>query len=150
MRLVLQRVSQGSVSVDGQVVGAIERGLVVLVGIGQGDTEATATRMIDKLLALRIFADDAGKMNRSVVDVGGEVLLISQFTLYADCRKGRRPAFTQAAAPAEAQRLYETCVACVRRSGARTQTGIFAADMQVSLVNDGPVTIVLDSAELGV
>ena len=148
MKLVLQRVSQGSVSVDGQVVGAIDRGLVVLVGVGQGDTETTATRIIDKLLALRIFADAAGKMNRSVVDVGGEVLMISQFTLYADCRKGRRPAFTQAAAPDEARRLYEYCVASVGRSGVRTQTGIFAADMQVSLINDGPVTIVLDSAEL--
>lgn len=148
MKLVLQRVSQGSVSVEGQVVGAIDRGLVVLVGVGQGDTETTATRMIDKLLALRIFADAAGKMNRSVVDVGGEVLMISQFTLYADCRKGRRPAFTQAAAPAEAKRLYEYCVASVRRSGVRTQMGIFAADMQVSLINDGPVTIALDSAEL--
>lgn len=104
--------------------------------------------MVDKLLGLRIFADEAGKMNRSVVEVGGGVLMISQFTLYADCRKGRRPSFIQAAAPDQAKQLYEYCVDCVRRSGVRTQTGIFAADMQVSLVNDGPVTIVLDSAEL--
>src|SRR5690606_24248594 len=97
LKLVLQRVTQGSVSVDGEVVGAIDRGLVVLVGIGQGDTDPVATRMIEKLLALRIFADEAGKMNRSVTDVGGGVLMISQFTLYADCRKGRRPAFTLAA-----------------------------------------------------
>lgn len=148
MKLVLQRVSHGAVRVDGQVVGSIDQGLVVLVGIGQGDTQATATRMVDKLLGLRIFADEAGKMNRSVVEVGGGVLMISQFTLYADCRKGRRPSFIQAAAPDQAKQLYEYCVDCVRRSGVRTQTGIFAADMQVSLVNDGPVTIVLDSAEL--
>lgn len=148
MKLVLQRVSHGEVRVDGQVVGSIDQGLVVLVGIGQGDTQATATRMVDKLLGLRIFADEAGKMNRSVVEVGGGVLMISQFTLYADCRKGRRPSFIQAAAPDQAKQLYEYCVDCVRRSGVRTQTGIFAADMQVSLVNDGPVTIVLDSAEL--
>lgn len=148
MKLVLQRVSHGEVRVDGQVIGSIDQGLVVLVGIGQGDTQATATRMVDKLLGLRIFADEAGKMNRSVVEVGGGVLMISQFTLYADCRKGRRPSFIQAAAPDQAKQLYEYCIDCVRRSGVRTQTGIFAADMQVSLVNDGPVTIVLDSAEL--
>ncbi len=133
---------------DGQVVGAIDRGLVVLVGVGQGDTDRIATRMIEKLLALRIFADEAGKMNRSVIDIGGGVLMISQFTLYADCRKGRRPAFTLAAPPDEAERLYQHCIDCVRHSGVRTEAGIFAADMQVSLINDGPVTIVLDSAEL--
>jgi D-aminoacyl-tRNA deacylase len=148
LKLVLQRVSQGSVSVGDKVVGSIDRGLVVLIGVGQGDGEETAGWMIDKLLGLRIFPDEAGKMNRSVMDVGGGVLLISQFTLYADCRKGRRPAFTSAAPPAQAEAIYRYCVDRVRRSGLRTQQGIFAADMQVALTNDGPVTIVLDSAEM--
>jgi D-aminoacyl-tRNA deacylase len=148
LKLVLQRVSHGAVSVAGEVVGSIDVGLVVLVGVGQGDTEQTVQRMIDKLLALRIFPDEAGKMNRSVIDVGGAVLMISQFTLYADCRKGRRPAFTAAATPVEAERLYRFAVDLVRQSGLQTETGIFAADMKVSLLNDGPVTIILDSAEL--
>ncbi len=148
MKLVLQRVSEGAVSVDGHVVGAIGCGLVVLVGVGQGDTDRIAERMVDKLLTLRIFPDEAGKMNRSVVDAGGGILLISQFTLYADCRKGRRPAFTSAAPPAEAERLYQYCIDRVRCAGLQTEAGIFAADMKVSLTNDGPVTIVLDSAEI--
>jgi D-tyrosyl-tRNA(Tyr) deacylase len=130
-------------------VGSIETGLVVLVGVGQGDTESIADRMIDKLLRLRIFADEAGKMNLSVADIAGGLLLISQFTLYADCRKGRRPSFTSAADPADASRLYRYFVDSVVASGLRTQAGVFAADMKVSIVNDGPVTIVLDSAELG-
>ncbi len=148
MRFLLQRVTQGQVEVDSEVVGSIGPGLVVLVGVGQGDDERVADRLIDKLLNLRIFADADGKMNLSVVDVGGEVLLVSQFTLYADCRKGRRPAFTSAAAPTDAARLYQYCVERVGRVGLTTASGIFAADMQVSLVNDGPVTILLDSAEL--
>lgn len=148
MKLVLQRVSQGSVRVDGRVVGSIDRGLVVLVGVGQGDNEQIVQRMVDKLLGLRIFPDQAGKMNRSVMEVGGGILLISQFTLYADCRKGRRPAFTSAAPPAEAEHFYRDCIERIRRHGVRTEAGIFAADMKVSLINDGPVTIVLDSAEM--
>lgn len=148
MRLVLQRVSHGAVSVGGRIVGSIDSGLVVLLGVGQGDTEPIAQRMLDKLLALRIFPGQAGKMNRSVVDTGGGILLISQFTLYADCRQGRRPAFTSAAAPDHAERIYQHCIQHVRATGLRTEAGIFAADMQVSLINDGPVTIVLDSADL--
>jgi len=145
----LQRVTAGSVAVEGSVVGAINAGLVVLIGVGEGDSESIAQRMIDKLLGLRVFADEAGKMNRSVIDINGGVLMISQFTLYADCRKGRRPSFTSALDPENAQRLYQYCVDCVTRTGLLTQTGIFAADMQVSLINDGPVTIILDSVELG-
>jgi len=149
LRLVIQRVTAGSVSVDQKIVGSIETGLVVLVGVGQGDTESIADRMVDKLLGLRIFSDEAGKMNLSVVDIAGGLLLISQFTLYADCRKGRRPSFTSAADPAEANRLYRYVVDSITASGLRTEAGIFAADMKVSIVNDGPVTIVLDAAELG-
>ena len=148
MKMLLQRVSQAAVRVDDRVVGTIDQGLVVLLGVGQGDTAAITDRMIDKLLGLRIFADEAGKMNRSVVDVGGSVLMISQFTLYADCRRGRRPAFTAAAPPELAQRLYQHAIDSVRRRGVPVATGIFAADMQVSLVNEGPVPILLDSAEI--
>jgi len=145
----LQRVTTGSVAVERNIVGSIGVGLVVLIGVGEGDSESIAQRMVDKLLGLRIFADDAGKMNRSVVDINGGVLMISQFTLYADCRKGRRPSFTSASAPETAQRLYQYCVDRVAGTGLLTQSGIFAADMQVSLINDGPVTIILDSVELG-
>lgn len=141
--------THGSVTVEGNVVGCIRQGLVVLVGVGQGDTESIARRMIEKLLDLRIFADEAGKMNRSVVDIGGELLMISQFTLYADCRKGRRPSFTAAGAPAIAQALFQSCIERANASGLKTEAGIFAADMQVLLNNDGPVTILLDSEELG-
>lgn len=141
--------THGSVTVDGAVVGSIGQGLVVLVGVGQGDTESIARRMVDKTLELRIFADDQGKMNRSVVDVGGGLLLISQFTLHADCRKGRRPSFVQAAAGPIARQIFATCVAQATLSGLKTETGIFAADMQVLLNNDGPVTILLDSDQLG-
>lgn len=149
MRFVIQRVTHGSVAVDGSVVGSIQKGMVVLVGVGQGDTESIALRMVEKMLGLRIFADGAGKMNLSVIDIGGELLMISQFTLYADCRKGRRPSFIAAGEPAIAQSLFQFCIDRVRASGLKTAAGIFAADMQVSLNNDGPVTIVLDSDELG-
>lgn len=148
MKLLLQRVSQAAVRVEDRVVGEIDQGLVVLLGVGQGDTAAITDRMIDKLLGLRIFADEAGKMNRSVVDVGGGVLMISQFTLYADCRRGRRPAFTAAAPPDLAEQLYQHAIDSVRRCGVPVAAGVFAADMQVSLINDGPVTILLDSAEV--
>ena len=116
-----------------------------MVGIGKGDTAATASGLADKTAFLRIFSDENGKMNRSVVDVGGGVLAISQFTLLADCRKGRRPAFTDAATPEIAKELYEHYIDCLKQHGLNVQTGIFAADMQVSLTNDGPVTIILDS-----
>lgn len=140
--------SQAAVTVDDQIVGSIQRGMLVLVGIGQGDTEKIVQQMIDKLLGLRVFADDHGKMNLALTDVGGELLLVSQFTLYADCKRGRRPAFTSAAEPALGRQLFDYSVVWARRSGLRVETGIFAADMQVSLVNDGPVTILLDSAEI--
>ncbi len=149
MRFVIQRVTHGSVTVEGTVVGSIQKGLVVLVGVGQGDTESIAQRMVEKMLDLRIFADEAGKMNRSVVEIGGELLMISQFTLYADCRKGRRPSFIAAGAPASAQSLFQFCIERAAKSGLKTESGIFAADMQVLLNNDGPVTIIFDSEELG-
>jgi len=145
MRAVVQRVSEASVRVDGEVAGRIGLGLVVLLGVGQGDAEADADYLADKIVNLRILADVAGQMNRSVLDVGGELLVVSQFTLYGDARKGRRPGFTDAAPPAEANRLYEHFVARVRHSGLRVETGVFGAMMDVGLVNHGPVTILLDS-----
>jgi D-tyrosyl-tRNA(Tyr) deacylase len=132
--------------VEGAIVGAIEQGLVVLLGAGQGDGDADVAYLADKIVNLRIFADDAGKMNRSVLDVAGGVLLISQFTLYGDARKGRRPAFIDALEPVAAEALYQRAVAAVRAAGVtHVATGVFRADMQVELVNDGPVTILLDS-----
>jgi D-tyrosyl-tRNA(Tyr) deacylase len=149
MRSVVQRVTRAQVTVDGAVTGAIEHGLCVLVGAGAGDGPEDVAYTADKLVNLRIFADDAGKMNRSVLDTGGGVLLISQFTLYGDARKGRRPAFIDALEPVAAERLYEDLVARVRALGvARVATGVFRADMAVELVNDGPVTILLDSKKL--
>ena len=147
LRLVIQRVTEASVTIAGECVGTIDRGLVVLIGIGQGDTVQTVDRLIEKLINLRVFADESGKMNRSVIEIKGSLLLISQFTLYADCRKGRRPAFTAAAAPDQAKTLYETFVERCRDTGVPVACGIFAADMQVSLINDGPVTILLDSSD---
>jgi D-tyrosyl-tRNA(Tyr) deacylase len=141
----VQRVSQASVSVDGAVVGRIGRGLLVLLGVGTGDTEKDADFLAEKVVNLRVFADDAGQMNRSVHDVGGGVLVVSQFTLYGDARKGRRPSYVDAAAPGEANRLYERFVASVRPSGLEVATGVFRAMMDVALVNDGPVTLLLDS-----
>ena len=143
MRALLQRVRRAQVEVAGQVIGRIDQGLLVLVCAEQGDTEAEADRLLAKILKLRIFADEAGKMNRSVQDVGGGLLLVSQFTLAADTRGGNRPSFSQAAAPAEGRRLYDHFVARARAAHPVVQTGEFAADMQVHLVNDGPVTIPL-------
>jgi len=138
---VLQRVSEASVRVDGQLIGQIGQGLLVLLCAEQGDTDALAVRLLAKILKLRIFADAAGKMNRSVQDVGGGLLVVSQFTLAADVAGGNRPSFTQAAKPDEGRRLYEHFVAQARVAHPVVQTGQFAADMKVALVNDGPITI---------
>ncbi len=141
MITVLQRVSEASVRVEGEVIGQIGQGLLVLLCAEQGDTEAVADKLLAKVLKLRIFADEAGKMNRSVQDVGGGLLVVSQFTLAADVAGGNRPSFTQAARPDEGRRLYEHFVAQARAAHPLVQTGQFAADMQVALVNDGPITI---------
>lgn len=145
MRAVLQRVSRASVTVEGRVTGAIDRGLVVLLGVAQGDGESQAAWMAQKVAGLRVFADAAGKMNLDVAQAGGALLVISQFTLLADVRSGKRPAFTGAMEPVEANRLYERVVELLRATGIRVETGVFRADMQVELVNDGPVTLVVDS-----
>lgn len=145
MRAVVQRVSRASVGVAGQTVGAIDRGLMVLLGVARGDTAQDADYLADKTAGLRIFEDDAGKMNRSVEETGGGILVVSQFTLLGDCRKGRRPGFTEAAPPELADALYESYVATLRERGIKVATGVFRADMQVALVNDGPVTLLLDS-----
>lgn len=145
MMSVLQRVREARVEVDGEVVGRIGPGLLVLVCAERGDTEAEADRLLAKLLKLRIFADSAGKMNQSVQDVGGGLLLVSQFTLAADTRGGNRPSFTSAAAPDEGRRLYDYVVAQARAAHPVVETGRFAADMQVHLVNDGPVTLLLET-----
>ena len=141
MIALLQRVRRASVTVDGACIGQIGHGLLVLLCAEQGDTDAVAERLLTKILKLRIFADEAGKMNRSVQDVGGGLLVVSQFTLAADVASGNRPSFTQAARPDEGRRLYEHFVAQARAAHPVVQTGQFAADMQVALVNDGPVTI---------
>jgi len=148
MRVLLQRVSAGKVSVDGEVVGRIGRGLVLLVGVGQGDTETDVDRLADKAVGLRIFSDEAGKFNHSLLDVRGGVLVVSQFTLYADSRKGRRPSFTDAAPQDRAQGLFDYFVARLRELGVNpVATGRFGAHMAVEIHNDGPVTIWLDSRE---
>ena len=149
MRFLLQRVSEASVVVDGETLGSIERGYLLLVGVGQGDTEAEADRLCDKLVNLRLFPDERGRFDRSVLDVTGGVLVVSQFTLYGDARKGRRPSFTDAAAPDLASPLCDYVAERLRDLGVqRVETGRFGADMKVSLRNDGPVTLMLDSAEL--
>ncbi len=145
MRAVLQRVARASVTVDGQIVGQIGRGWLVLLGVAQGDTDADADRLAEKIAGLRAFEDDQGKMNCSVGDVDGSVLVVSQFTLLADCRKGRRPSFDEAADPAEAERLYLRFADRVAANGLPVAKGVFRAMMQVELVNDGPVTFLLDS-----
>ena len=147
MRAVVQRVSAASVEVDGTVVGAIEAGLLVLVGVGHGDGPGDADVMADKIAGLRIFRDPEGRMNLSVAEVGGGVLVVSQFTLLADIRRGRRPSFTDAADPDRAEPLVARLVARLEVGGVRTATGRFGAMMAVSLVNDGPVTIVIDVAD---
>jgi D-tyrosyl-tRNA(Tyr) deacylase len=147
MRAVVQRVKEATVSVDGQVVGRIGRGLLVLLGVGVGDSDAFASTMADKVANLRIFADDQGQMNRSVLDVAGEVLVVSQFTLLGDARRGRRPSYVDAAPPEEANRLYERFVTETRARGLHVETGVFRAMMDVGLVNEGPVTILLDTGK---
>lgn len=147
MRALLQRVSRGSVVVDGQVLGRIGRGLVALIGIAHQDDERVAEAMAGRIVNLRIFEDKAGKFNLSALDVGAEILAVSQFTLYADTRRGRRPGFTDAAPPEKAQPLFDYTVECLRRSGLKVETGAFGAHMVVEIINDGPVTIMLDSQD---
>jgi D-tyrosyl-tRNA(Tyr) deacylase len=147
MRAVLQRVSRAAVVIEGETVGAIERGLLVLLGVAPTDTPTDAQWLADKTAGLRIFNDEAGKMNLSVADVGGAVLVVSQFTLYGDSRKGRRPSFIGAAPPEVAVPLYEAFVHALRALGLPTATGQFGAMMQVELINDGPVTLILDTTE---
>lgn len=148
MRAVIQRVTAASVSVDGLTVGSCGKGYMLLVGVMDGDTEKEADTLAAKTARLRVFEDENGKMNKSVLDIGGEILCISQFTLCADVKKGNRPSFTPSAPPAEANRLYEYFVSALLREGVKkVDKGVFGADMQVSLVNDGPVTIVFDTVE---
>lgn len=145
MKILVQRVSQASVTVDGEVVGRIGLGLVGLVGVAQGDSEEDVRYLVDKTIGLRIFSDEAGKFNRSLADVGGSLLLVSQFTLISDTRKGRRPSFIEAAAPAEAEALFNRFVDLARATGTGVETGRFQQHMLVEIHNDGPVTIMLDS-----
>ena len=148
MRAVVQRVSRARVTVDGEIAGAIGLGLLVLLGVGRDDAAQDADYLADKVTGLRVFGDDEGKMNRNVLQAGGELLVISQFTLYGDCRRGRRPSFDDAAPPDQANLLYEYFVQAARQRGVRAATGVFQAHMSVELVNDGPVTILLDSRKL--
>ena len=148
MRAVIQRVARAKVTVDGEITGEIGRGILVLLGVSKNDSEKEALYLLEKTLNLRIFEDPEGKMNLSLLDIKGELLVVSQFTLYGDARKGRRPSFIDAAAPAEANRLYEFFVSEARRQIARVGTGRFQAMMDVELVNDGPVTILLDSDKI--
>lgn len=150
MRIVLQRVRRGAVSVDGQVIGAIDRGFLLLLGVSNQDTEQIADKMIDKVCKLRIFQDGAGKTNLSLADVGGELLVVSQFTLYADCRKGNRPSFTGAGAPDLAEHLYEHVLKRCREHVEKVECGSFGAEMEIELINDGPFTLMMDSEELGI
>lgn len=145
MRSVVQRVKRAEVTVNGEKVGIIAAGLLILLAVGQEDGADDLNWMIDKLVGLRIFEDQAGKMNCSVLDVGGEILVVSQFTLYGDCRKGKRPSFSTAAPPEQAKDLFDRCVEGIRSYGIKVETGVFQAEMDVELVNDGPVTILLDS-----
>ena len=148
MRAVVQRVTEASVQVAGECVGQIKGGLVVLLGVEKGDTERDADYIAEKVAGLRVFTDNDDRMNLNVKEVAGSVLIISQFTLLGDARRGRRPSFTDAADPAAADQLYEYCVSSLRSQGLSVATGVFRADMQVHLVNDGPVTILLDSRKL--
>ena len=148
MKFVIQRVKQASVKVEGSVIGEIEKGYLVLIGVSDKDTEAVADKMIKKMIGLRIFEDAEGKTNLSLADVGGSLLLVSQFTLYANCKKGNRPSFIEAGAPDKANQLYEYIIEESKKSVSVVQTGRFGAEMVVSLINDGPFTILLDSEML--
>ncbi len=145
MRIVLQRVTRAHVEVDGETVGSIGAGLVILLGVTHRDTQEDADYLASKVIQLRIFADDEGKMNRSLLETGGTLLVVSQFTLYGDCRKGRRPGFDRAAQPEHARALYEYFVQRLKLSNVKVETGVFQAEMEVSLVNEGPVTFILES-----
>lgn len=145
MRAVIQRVKRASVTIDGKETASIGQGFLVLLGVHETDTEQEAAYVAKKCCGLRIFEDEDGKMNRSVQDVGGEFLVVSNFTLYGDCKKGNRPSFTSAARPETAIPLYEQFVSCVRKAGVPCKTGVFGADMQVELLNDGPVTVIVES-----
>jgi D-tyrosyl-tRNA(Tyr) deacylase len=144
VKAVIQRVTSASVTVEGRIVGQIGQGIMILLGVEKGDAEPQAEWLLDKICGLRIFYDDAGKMNRSVSDIGGSLLVVSQFTLAGNCNKGRRPSFDTAAPADEGKRLYDYFVAAAERTGIPVATGIFQADMQVALVNDGPVTFILE------
>ena len=148
MKIVIQRVKESSVTIDGKLKGSIQKGYMTLVGFCESDTKAIVDKMIDKMIGLRIFEDDQGKMNLSLAEVQGAILSISQFTLYADCRKGRRPGFTEAAKPDIAISLYDYYNQKIQDLGIHVETGVFGADMKVSLLNDGPVTILLDSQDI--
>ena len=148
MRFVIQRVTESSVKVDNEVIGQIGKGFMVLIGVADSDTRETADKIIKKMLGLRIFEDENGKTNLSLDTVGGELLLISQFTLYADCKKGNRPSFTKAGKPDKAEELYEYIISKCKEQVSVVEKGRFGADMKVSLINDGPFTIVLDSERL--
>lgn len=148
MRALVQRVDRASVTVEGTITGQCQRGLLVLLGVGEGDTDKDLNYLVDKVTGLRIFEDEVGKMNLSVKDIGGEILAVSQFTLYGDCRKGKRPSFDKAAKPEIADAYYKRFVEACRQQGLRVETGVFRAHMLVELVNNGPVTIILDSSKL--
>ena len=148
MRAVIQRVNNASVAVSDKVIGKIGKGLLVFLGVGDGDTEADLKYIADKTVGLRIFSDEDDKMNLSVRDIGGEVLVVSQFTLYGDCRKGKRPSFSSSMEPKGAEEMYEDFIKMIESNGIKTAHGEFGADMQVSILNDGPVTILLDSSKI--
>lgn len=148
MRAVVQRVSRASVKVDGKTLGEIGNGLLIFLGVGDGDEESDMKYIADKVIGLRIFSDENDKMNLSVTDIGGEILVISQFTLYGDCRKGRRPNFTSSMEPVAANKMYERFIEYVANTGIATKHGKFGADMKVELLNDGPVTLLLDSSKI--
>lgn len=148
MRAILQRVSEASVEIEGVVSGAIDAGFVVLLGVHHSDTEREAVYLAEKCVGLRVFEDADGKMNRSILDAGGKLLVISNFTLYGNCKKGKRPSFIEAARPELAKELYELFVRTLRDTGVAVETGVFGADMKVSLINDGPVTIFMDTEQM--
>jgi len=144
MKIILQRVETAHVTVEGEITGAINQGYLVYLGVGDGDTRAAVEKAVDKIVNLRLFADAQGKTNLSLADVGGALLVVSQFTLYADCRKGNRPSFTDAGSPQLAEELYEYFIAYAKTKSIKVESGVFAADMKVSSINDGPFTVIID------